>query len=102
MKVQSYKKKKPNIYDVTFDNNQTISLYDDIILKYELLINNNIDPKKLETIINDNNQRDAYYKSLKYLSIKMRSKKEIVEYLKKKEFDRKSIDYAINKLYEDG
>lgn len=101
MKIQSYKKTKSNIYEVTLDNNETIKFYDDIILKYELLINSSIDEKKLETILNDNNQREAYYIALKYISIKMRSKKEIVEYLKRKNFETSSINYAVKKLYED-
>ena len=37
MKIISYKKIKQNKYEVTLSNNESVLLYDDIILKYELL-----------------------------------------------------------------
>ena len=38
MKIKKISKKRNNLYELTLDNNEKISLYDDIILKYNLLI----------------------------------------------------------------
>ena len=43
MKIISYKKIKQNKYEVTLSNNESVLLYDDIILKYELLTKKEID-----------------------------------------------------------
>ena len=36
--------------------------------------------------------------ALNYIEVKLRNRKEIVEYLKRKEFNNKCIDYALEKL----
>ena len=45
-----------------------------------------------------NNYYDAYNMALNYIEIKLRNRKEIVEYLKKKDFNNKCIDYALERL----
>ena len=102
MEVKSYKKKQNNIYEVTFSNGEKYNLYDDIILKYELLINKSISPSTLKKIINDNNKKDVYYKALKYISIRMRSKKEMRDYLKKYEYSPSEISFSLESLQKDG
>lgn len=98
MEIVSFKKTKTNIYDVEMDNGETLKLYDDIILKYELLINKKITPSKLKEVLKENELMDAYYKALKYIGIKMRTEKEIRLYLEKKEISNDAITYAINNL----
>ena len=102
MEVKSYKKKQNNMYEVTFSNGEKYNLYDDVILKYELLINKSISPSTLKKIINDNNKKDVYYKALKYISIRMRSKKEMRDYLKKNEYSPSEISFALESLQKDG
>lgn len=102
MEVKTYKKVKSNMYEVVFDNGDRYKLYDDVILKYELLIEKTLDKKKLEKILADNGLLDAYYKALKYINTKMRSELEIRKYLAKYEFSREQIDYTVCKLREEG
>lgn len=102
MEIRSYKKLKGNVYEITLDTLDSYKLYDDIILKYELLIDRKIDKKKLDKVLNDNALLEAYYKALKYLNIKMRSELEIKKYLKKYELPSNAINYAIDKLKEEG
>ena len=102
MEIINFKKDKTNIYKITLDNDETYKLYDDIILKYELLIDKSLTPKKLKSILEENEKMDAYYKALKYLSIKMRSELEIIKYLKKYGMNESSITYAIDKLKSEG
>jgi len=102
MEIVSYKRKKNNVYEVKFDTGDKYDLYDDIILEYELLIDKNIDKKKLEKILQDNSLYDAYYVSLKYINVKMRTKLEVRKYLLKREFSNNVIDYAIDRLIKEG
>ena len=100
MKIISYKKTKSNLYEITLDNKDKIKLYDEIILKYNLLLIKDIDLSLLNKMINENKYYELYNKVLKYLSTKMRSEKEI--YNKYKEYDSKDIAKVITKLKEQG
>jgi len=102
MKIKSFKKLKENKYKLLLDNDEDITLYDDIIVKYNLLSNKDIDDKKLENIIKQNKQMEAYYLALKMLSNKMRTKKEIAKHLQKHEHNEKTINDVVEKLYKEG
>ena len=102
MKIKGYKKINKNTYTIYFVDGKIIDLYDQSIIKYELLLKKELDSKELEEIINYNNSLDAYYKALKYLSNKMRTKKEIMNYLLKNEYKEKDITNVINLLEKDG
>lgn len=101
MEIKSYKKIKNNTYEIKFTNEETIKLYDNIILKYNLLINKNITEKQLKEIEHENNKLEAYYLSLKYISIKLRCEKEINKYLTNKKYPKEIIEQTIKKLKED-
>ena len=98
MEIQSFKKKKNNKYEIIFKDQSSIDLYDDVIIKYNLLVNKKMDKVLFEEIVKYNASLDAYYISLKYLNSKMRTKLEIRKYLEKKEFDNKTINETIEKL----
>ena len=100
MKIEKIKKKKSNIYEVTLSNKDKINLYDDVILKYELLIKKDIDDKILKKIIDDNSYLESYYIALKYISIRLRTEKEIRKKLKN--YNKSINDYAINRLKNEG
>ena len=101
MQIKTFKKLKDNKYNLELDNNESIVLYDDIIVKFNLLVNKELDNKKLEEVLNENKKMEAYYISLKALNKKMRTKKEITVLLKKYEITDKVIDEIIDKLYKD-
>ena len=98
MEIKEFKKLKGNVYELKFKNGEEVKLYDDVILKYNLLVNKSFNDKLYEEIINYNKSLDAYYISLKYLNSKLRCEKEIRDYLKKKEFSLEIIDKAIDRL----
>lgn len=100
MKIKEYKKLKANIYEITLDNDEVISLYDDIILKHELLINKELTSNRLTEIIKENDNLESYYKALKYISRKMRSSLEVEKYLAK-DYNVEIINNTINKLIKD-
>jgi len=97
MEILKYKKIGKNKYKISFDTVE-LTVYEDIIFKYDLLLKKDIDISILDKIVDDNKYYEAYYMSLSYIEIKMRNKKEIIDYLKRKEFDEKYIDFAIQKL----
>lgn len=100
MKILKYKKDKGNIYKV-ITNNGEYKLYDDIIIKYELLLKKEITNKEWEKVLKENNLLKAYYDALKSISIKMRTEREIASILKKKEYNNAEIEITINKLIKD-
>lgn len=102
MEIKKFKKLKNNIYELELDNGSLVKLYDDVIVKYSLLINKRIDNKLLDEITKYNTSLDAYYLSLKYISKKLRCEKEIEKYLTKLEFNKEIIDKTISKLNKDG
>ena len=102
MEIKKFKKLKNNIYELELDNGSLVKLYDDVIVKYSLLINKKIDSKLLDEITKYNTSLDAYYLSLKYISKKLRCEKEIEKYLTKLEFNKDVIDKTISKLNKEG
>ncbi len=96
MKIIKYKKIK-NKYRVYFDNEE-VELYENIILKYDLLLKKEIDNKLLDKIKEDDNKEEVYEKSLNYINKKMRSKREIEKYLIKNGYSKELIDDTVNRL----
>lgn len=101
MKIIKYKKVGSNKYKIYFDDSNII-LYEDVILKHNLLLKKEVDSELLVEINKDNYKASIYDIALKYIGIRMRSKKELKEYLIKKKFDSKDIDELIEKLEYQG
>lgn len=102
MKIIKFKKDKNNIYKIYFDDDVVISLYDDVIVKYNLLVNKEMDINKFNEIVQYNSFLDGYYKSIKYINKKMRTELEIRKYLIKLDIKEKDINDIIKLLYKDG
>ena len=99
MKINKFKKVGKNKYKVIFDNTE-LTLFEDIILKYELLTRKDIDVDLIDKIIEENRWYEAYDMALSYIEIKMRNKREIIKYLERKMYDEKIINNVIHKLEE--
>jgi regulatory protein len=99
MQINKFKKIGKSKYKIYFDNSELI-LFEDIILKYDLLIKKDLDVDLLEEVILENKYYEAYDLALGYIEVKMRNRKEIIKYLEKKEFSDNEIEYALNKLEE--
>ena len=95
MKIIKYQKLKSNKYKVVLDNEEEITLYDNVILDNNLLITKEIN--NIDDILKQNDYYDAYFISIKYISRKLRTNKEIYNYLKNK-FDLDIINETINRL----
>ena len=102
MKIIKYEKKGNNTYKVYLENNQTIILYEDIILKYNLLYKKEIDETLLKKIDKDNSEEEIYTKCIKYISVRIRSIYEVEEYLKRKSIEESIIEKIVDKLLSNG
>lgn len=98
MKIIKYEKKGNNTYKIYLEGNQTINVYENVILKNNLLYKKEIDSNLLEQISLDNSKEDIYNKCVKYISIRIRSIQEIKDYLRKKELNEEQIESTIKKL----
>lgn len=101
MKILKYIKTKSNEYKITTDEGD-YKLFDDIIIKSELLLKKDISKEEFTKILAENNMLKAYYNALKMVSVKMRSEMELKNLLKKKEYTSEEINYAIEKLAKEG
>lgn len=102
MEIVKFKKSKSNLYEIMLNNGLSFKLYDDVIVKYNLLVNKKIDDKFFEDVRNYNDSLDAYYLSIKYLNTKMRSEKELKKYLAKKNISQEHIESTIKRLNSEG
>ena len=100
MKIEKFKKITNGEYSLYLDNDSIINIHQDLILKYDLLLTKEMDDKLKEKLLIENNKYKAYNVALKYLNTKMRSIKEMREYLKKN-YDDDIIDSVINKLIKE-
>lgn len=101
MKIVRYKKMSKGRYKLTLDNTELI-LYEDVILKNNLLRTSNINLELLEKVMNENVYYEIYNMALTYIEIKMRTSKEIKDYLNKKNFNTKLIDEVLDRLNKEG
>ncbi|MCX4364328.1 MAG: RecX family transcriptional regulator [Bacilli bacterium] len=99
MKIKKYSKGKSNQYKVTIDD-VDYTIYDDVIIKFGLLLKKDISASVLKDILKYNDELDSYYLSIKYITKKLRSEKEIYEYLKKKDISENVINDTIARLKE--
>lgn len=83
MKIEKIQKLKNNKYKIKLDSGDIINTYDDVILNNSLLFNKEIDLGLLNKINNETLYYDCYNKTLKFIDKKLRSEKEVREYLKK-------------------
>lgn len=101
MKIEKYKFLGNGKYEIFLDKNKYI-LYEDIILKHNILSKQEINVEDVKTYLNDNKYYEAYYKAIKYINIKLRANKEIKEYLKRNEYNNTIIEKVLKKLKNDG
>lgn len=96
---QKRKKGRVNIY---LDGRFAFSLDLGTLLTEKLEINQEISQEKLEKLIKKGEFNNFYQKVLKLISLRPRSEKEIIDYLRKKNAGENEINLVIKKLKELG
>ena len=102
MKIEKFTKNKNGMYILILDNGNKIKVHEDLILKYELLLSKKINEELLEAIQKENQIYEIYEVALKYINTRLRSSKELIEYLKKKGYEYDSINQVLSMLKKQG
>ena len=102
MKIIKYKKGTKGRYKIFLDNDQEIVLYEDVILKYNLLLTKEIDEKTLIELDKYNQECDVYYTALNSINNRFKSIYELRQSLLRKEYPSDLVEKAIDKLLDQG
>ncbi len=102
MKIEKFKKRPNGLYTIYLDDFNSYDFYEEIILKYELLITKTIEEDELYKIIKDNKNYESYYETLKTLKRTIKTKEEIRKILTEKKYSKESISFAITTLEKQG
>ena len=102
MKILKFKKMTKGKYKIYFDNGSDILLFEDVILENNLLITKEITDELLKKLIKQNDQVYVYQIAIRFISIRIRSKKEVKKYLENKNISDKLINIIIDKLEKEG
>ena len=102
MRILKYKKKKNGQYELMLESGKELSLYEEVILNFDLLLKKTIDEKDLENTFQMNQEYDVYYVALKSLKTRFKSVKELKDSLLKKQYPQEYVDRAIDKLLKQG
>lgn len=101
MQINKFVKKKNDMYNIVLEDGTVLVAHQNLILKYDLLIKKSITNELRNIIEEENLTYIAYNIALKYIANKMRTKKEIKEYLLKKEVDKTIANNVIEMLEND-
>ena len=102
MKIKKIKKLSTNKYKIDFEDADSIVTYDNVILENNILLKKEIDHDLYIKISSQNGYYEIYNKAVKYIVTKLRSEKEIIEYLKKYTEEEKLIDKIVKQLKYEG
>lgn len=102
MEIVKYELTKKNIYNVYLSNGEVLELDESVITNNELLLKKRIDNDLYDKLKRDNKICILVNASIKYINVRLRSIKEIKDYLLKKEEDTDLIDEVISRLIKMG
>ncbi len=102
MKILKYVKQKDGIYKLVLDNNKNVKIHEDLILKYNLLVNKELTDELLIELEQENQKYDVYNIAVKYIKTKLRSIKEMYDYLEKKGIAKTDSKQSIDLLIKQG
>ena len=102
MKILKYKKKKNGQYELMLESGEELSLYEDVILNFDLLLKKSISDDERNMILQANQEYDVYYVALKSLKSRFKSVKDLRELLLKKQYPQELVEKAVSKLLGQG
>lgn len=102
LKISKIKKTSSGKYNLILENNEKITTYDDVILKNNILYNKELNTEQLNKLNIDTNYYDIYNKCIRLISTRLRSEKEISDYLDKNNVTDEQKDIIISELKING
>lgn len=91
-------KKQGSKYKIKLEDSSIIETYDEVIIKNNILYKKEITDELKEKITKENNYYKIYNDVIKYINKKIRSEKEIREYINKKEINNQEKEKIIEDL----
>lgn len=101
IKIIKYKKMKNNQYLIEFEDN-SLEVYEEVILKSELLLKKEITTKEYDLLLEDNQFWTSYYQALRYIRSRSRSIYEVRGKLNRDGYPSLIVDRCILKLLDQG
>jgi len=98
IKIDKYEKTGKNKYRIYFTNGEIIDTYDNVILSNDLLLKKEINQSLYHKIMSETTIEEHYLSCKKYIEYRLRSTKEIKDYLNKKSVDYDIVNIVIDKL----
>ncbi|MBQ3511035.1 MAG: RecX family transcriptional regulator [Bacilli bacterium] len=102
MKIIKYKKTTKGRYKIYLDDGRELLLYEDVILKFSLLLKKEILEKDIMEIELFNQECDVYHVALESINRRFKSTYDLKESLLKKEYPYELVEKAIEKLLKQG
>lgn len=98
MKIEKYEKIGKDKYRLYLDNGEVIDTYDEVILKNDLLLKKDLSSPLYQKVLIESQIQEQYLACVKYITIRIRSTKEIIDYLKRKKVAEEDIITIVEKL----
>lgn len=99
--VQAQQKKKQR-YNIYIDHEYAFSVHEDVLIAHRLLKDTVIHEEEIKNIIRQEEKQKMVQASVRYLSYRARTTKEVHDYLLRKQFDEELIEDIIHKLLDQG
>lgn len=97
IEIQAKDKNRANLY---LDEKFACGLSVELVVKMGLKKGVDIDETYLAEIVFEDEKTKAMNKAVNYISSNLKTAKQIKDYLKKKDYSQKTIDYVIDKMVE--
>lgn len=102
MQIVKYEFTKKNKYNVYLSNGEVLNLQEQVITENELLLKKEMSQELYNKLVRDNKIYELMEMAVKYISIRLRSIKEVKDYLLKKGVSNNEVEDAVQKLIESG
>lgn len=102
MRIVKYKKCSDSKYKLILEDGRELSFYEDVILKFDLLLHKEINDEILIEADRHNQECDVYEVALHSIENRIKSVYELKKWLEKKEYPEDLIEKAMTKLQEQG
>ncbi len=102
MKIIKYKKGAHGLYKVDLEDGAVLSLYEEVILKYNLLLTKDVSDDIKDEMFDYNLECEVYYVALNNIKARAKSEYDLRKYLLNKDYPDNLINKAIDKLISQG
>jgi regulatory protein len=92
----------PHRYNIYLDGEYAFSVHEDILVKHRLLKGGVLESRSIESVLRDEERQKAYHASLRYMSGRPRSEKEVRDRLTAKGFEEETIVSVLHQLNHEG